>query len=95
MPEGSFICAMLVLILSAAAGMVLYCLRLARKYKRVEEDGNCIYEGAVHHVVEIIYDHNDWFMRKVRLHTDVYPYVVEVLISEVRTIRHCRSAAAD
>jgi hypothetical protein len=86
MPEGTIICILFVFVLSSAAGAVVYCLHLARKYKKVESDRECIYEGTVHHVVDIIFDGNDWFMRKVRLHTDVYPYVVDVLISEVRTI---------
>lgn len=86
MPEGTIICMMLVVVLSAAVGVIVYCLRLARKYRRIEADMSCIYEGAVHHVIDIVYDGNDWFMRKVRLHTDTYPYVVDMLISEVRTI---------
>lgn len=86
MPEGTIICMMLVVVLSAAVGVIVYCLWLARKYRRIEADMSCIYEGAVHHVIDIIYDGNDWFMRKVRLHIDTYPYVVDTLISEVRTI---------
>lgn len=88
MPEGTIICIMLVLFLLATVGVVVYCLRLARKYKRVEADMQCIHEGAEHHIVDIIYDGNDWFMRKVRLHTETYPYVVDVPISEVRVISH-------
>ncbi|MFA7403883.1 MAG: hypothetical protein WC007_07815 [Pelobacteraceae bacterium] len=84
MPEGTVICIMLVLFLFATVGVVVYCLRLARKYKRVEADMQCIHEGAEHNIVDIIYDGNDWFMRKVRLHTDTYPYVVDVPISEVK-----------
>lgn len=86
MPEGSFICIMLVFVLLAAVAMVVYCLRLAAKYRRIEADMQCVYHGTVHHVVDIIYDGNDWFMRKVRLHSDAFPYVVDTLISEVRTI---------
>ena len=86
MPEGTIICMMLVVVLSAAVGVIVYCLWLARKYRRIEADMSCIYEGAVHHVIDIIYDGNEWFMRKVRLHIDTYPYVVDTLISEVRTI---------
>ena len=86
MPEGTVIFIMFAFVLSAALGMVVYCLRLARKFRRIEADMNCIYEGTVHHVVDIIYDRNDWFLRKVRLHTDTYPYVVDVPISEVRII---------
>ncbi len=84
MPEGTLICLLFGMVLSAAVGIVVYCLRLARKYKRIEADMQCIYDGTLHHVVDIVYDSNDWFLRKVRLHTDVYPYVVDVLISEVR-----------
>ncbi len=84
MPEGTIICILFALVLSSAVGMVVYCLRLARKFRRIEADMNCIYDGTMHHVVDIIYD-PDWFLRKVRLHTDVYPYVVDVLISEVQT----------
>jgi F0F1-type ATP synthase membrane subunit a len=86
MPEGTIICIMLVFVLSAAVGVVGYCLWLARRYRRIEADMQCIYEGTVHHVVDIIYDNNDWFLRKVRLHIDTYPYVVDKLISEVRAI---------
>jgi hypothetical protein len=85
MPEGTIICIMIVSVLAAALGMAVYCLRLARKYRRVEADMRCIYEGTLHQVVDIVFDRDDWFMRKVRLHSEVYPYVVEVLISEVRT----------
>jgi hypothetical protein len=84
---------MFVFVFSAAVGAVVYCLRLAAKYRRIEADMRCIYEGTVHHVVEIIYDNNDWFMRKVRLHTDTFPYVVDKLISEVRPVS--RRDAAD
>jgi hypothetical protein len=77
---------MLVFVSSASAGMVLYCLRLAAKYRRIETDMRCIYNDRVYQVVDVIYDHNDWFMRKVRLHTDTFPYVTDTLISEVRTI---------
>lgn len=87
MPEGTVICIIFAFVLSSALGMVAYCLQLARKFRRIEADMNCIYEGTEHHVVDIIYDRNDWFLRKVRLHTDTYPYVVDVPISEVRTIR--------
>lgn len=86
MPEGTIICILFVFVMISAVGMVVYCLRLARKYRRIEADRQCIYESAQHHVVDIIYDRNDWFMRKARIHTDAYPYVVDVLISEVRTI---------
>jgi len=86
MPEGTFICIMFVFVLSAVVGAVVYCLRLSAKYKRIEADMRCIYEGTVHHVVDIIYDNNDWFMRKVRLHSDTFPYVVDRLISDVRTV---------
>lgn len=86
MPEGTIICILFGLVLSSAVGMVAYCLWLARKYKKIEADMRCVYAGAVHHVIAIVFDRDDWFMRKVRLHTDIYPYVVEVLISEVRTI---------
>lgn len=86
MPEGSTICIMLVFVLTAALGAGAYCLRLARKYKRIEADMRCLHEGVVHPVLEIIYDRNDWFMRKVRLHTETYPYVIDVPISEVRCI---------
>lgn len=86
MPEGTIICVLFVFVLWAAVGLVAYCLRLARKYRRIEVDMRCIYKGAVHHVVEVVYDGNDWFMRKVRLHTDTYPYVVDVLISEVHPV---------
>lgn len=77
---------MFVVVLSAALGAVVYCLRLARKYKRIEADMQCVYQGSVHHVVDIIYDDNDWFMRKVRLHSATYPYVVDKLISDVRPV---------
>lgn len=83
MPEGTVICILLVFALSAAVGMAVYSLRLARKYRIIETDRHCIYEGAIHHVVEIIDDRDDWFMRKARLHTDTYPYVVDVPISEL------------
>jgi len=86
MPEGTFICIMLVFVLSAAVGAVVYCLRLSAKYRRIEADMRCICDGTVHQVVDIIYDNNDWFMRKVRLHSDTFPYVVDKLISEVRTV---------
>ncbi len=86
MPEGSFICAMFALVLTAALGVVVYVLRLARKYRMVEKSMLCFYEGTIHKVMDIIYDHNDWFLRKVRLHTDSYPYVVDVLISDVKVI---------
>lgn len=87
MPEGTVICILLLFVLSAALGMVAYCLGLARRYRMIEKDKRCIHEGAVHHVVEIIYDRDDWFMRKARLHSDTYPYVVEVPISELRAVR--------
>jgi len=87
MPEGTIICIMLLFVLSAALGMIAYCLGLARKYRMIETDMHCIYEGTIHHVVDIIYDHNDWFMRKARLHIDTYPYAVEVPISELRTVQ--------
>ena len=86
MPEGTVICIMLVLVLSATIGMVVYCLWLARKFRRIEADMSCIYEGREHHVIDILYDRNDWFMRKARLHSDIYPYVVDVLLSEVRIV---------
>lgn len=86
MPEGTIICILFGFVLSSAVGMVAYCLWLARKYRKIEEDMCCIYNGALHHVIEIVFDRDDWFLRKVRLHTDMYPYVVEVLICEVRTI---------
>lgn len=87
MPEGTIICILLLFALSAAVGMIAYCLRLARKYRMIETDKHCIYEGTVHHVVDIIYDRDDWFMGKARLHTDSYPYVVEVPISELRAVQ--------
>lgn len=77
---------MLVLMLFATFGMVAYCLWLSRVYKKVEADMSCLYHGTVYHVLDVVYDRNDWFMRKVRLHTDTYPYVLEVLISEVRPL---------
>ncbi|NJD90006.1 MAG: hypothetical protein FIA91_00580 [Geobacter sp.] len=77
---------MLLPVLAVTAGMGVYCLRLARKYRRIEADMQCIYEGVVHKIDMIIFDRNDWFLRKVRLHTSSYPYVVEVLISEVNTL---------
>jgi hypothetical protein len=77
---------MFVFVLSAAVGAVVYCLRLASKYRRIEADMQCICDGTVHHVVDIIYDKNDWFMRKVRLHSDTFPFVVDRLISDVRTV---------
>lgn len=77
---------MFVLMLLAAFGMVAYCLWLSRLYKKVETDMSCLYQGTVYHVIGVVYDRNDWFMRKVRLHTDSYPYVVEVLMSEVRPL---------
>lgn len=86
MPEGSILCMMLALLLSAVAGVVIYCLRLCRKYQKIEADMQCVYAGAVHKVDQIVFDRNDWFLRKVRFHTTTYPYVVEVLISEVDTI---------
>jgi hypothetical protein len=86
MPEGSLIIMMVVPVLAMAAGIVVYCLRLARKYRRIEADMQCIYEGELHKIDLIIFDRNDWFLRKVRLHTNSYPYVVEVLISEVYTL---------
>lgn len=86
MPEGSLILLMLVPVLAVATGIAGYCLRLARKYRRVEADMQCIYAGAVHKIDLIVFDRNDWFLRKVRLHTSSYPYVVEVLISEVNTL---------
>lgn len=86
MPEGSLICMMLAVVLSATVSMVIYCLRLARKYKKIEADMLCIYEGEVHKVDEIVFCRDDWFLRKVRFHTSAYPHVVEVLISEVDPI---------
>lgn len=86
MPEGTIIGIMLVFVVSASACMVAYCLWLARKYRKIATDMCCMYEDTMHHVIEIVYDADDWFMRKVRLHTDTYPYVVEVLISDVRSI---------
>lgn len=86
MPEGTIICVLLVFVLSGAAGMIVYCLKLSRIYRRIEADMQCIYEGTRHHVVDIVYDRRDWFMRKALLHADVYPYVIEVLISEVRPV---------
>lgn len=86
MPEGTIICVLFAFVLSGAVGMIVYCLRLASKYRRIEADMHCIYKGTMHHVVDIVYDQGDWFMRKVRLHTDIYPYVLDVLISEVRAI---------
>ena len=86
MPEGSLIIMMLVPVLAVAIAVVAYCLRLARKYRRIEADMQCLYGGEVHKIDLIIFDRNDWFLRKVRLHTSSYPYVVEVLISEVNTI---------
>jgi hypothetical protein len=77
---------MFAFVLTGAAGAAVYCLRLASKYKRIEADMACVYEGTVHRIIDIIYDQNDWFLRKVRLHKDEYPYVAEVLISEVRTV---------
>lgn len=95
MPEGTVICIMFVFVLSTAVGLVVYCLRLAGKYRKIEADMNCIYKGTTHHVVDIIYDRDDWFLRKVRLHTDIYPYVVDVLISEVRTISGGAASGAE
>lgn len=89
MPEGTVICILFIFVLATAVGMVVYCLRLARKYRRIEADMQCIYGERQHHVVDIIYDRDDWFLRKARLHTDEYPYVRDVLISEVRTVS-CR-----
>ena len=86
MPEGSLIILMLVAVLAVAIGIVVHCLGLARKYRRIEADMQCRYAGAVHKIDLIIFDRNDWFLRKVRLHTNTYPYVVEVLISEVNTL---------
>jgi hypothetical protein len=86
MPEGTIIFILLIAELSAAVAVIVYCLRLARKYRRIEADMQCIYQGTVHQVVDIVCDNNDWFMRKVRLHSDTYPYVIEVPISEVRII---------
>ena len=84
MGEGIIIIMMLVLMLLAAAGIIVYSMRLAQKYRRVEQDRQCVYEGELHKVDEIIYNRDDWFLRKVRFHTSNYPYVVEVLISEVQ-----------
>jgi hypothetical protein len=86
MPGGTVVCILFVFVLSAAMGMIAYCLRLARKYRMIETDMHCIYEGTIYHVVDIIYDRNDWFMRKARLHTDTYPFVVDVPISELRAV---------
>lgn len=86
MPEGSLFFVMTIPVLAVATGMGVYCLRLARKYRRIEADMQCIYEGEVHKIDLIIFDRNDWFLRKVRLHTSSYPYVVEVLISEVSVL---------
>lgn len=86
MPEGSVLCIMLALLLSTAAGMVVYCLRLYRKYQKIEADMQCVYAGEVHKVDQIVFDRHDWFLRKVRFHTSTYPYVVELLISEVDTL---------
>lgn len=86
MPEGSVICIMLVLVLLASLAMVGYCLQLARKYRKIEADMHCRYAGEEHKIDEIIFNRDDWFLRKVRFHTSSYPYVTEVLISEVDTI---------
>jgi len=86
MSDGTFICIMFVFVLSELVGLIAYCLHLARKYKRIQADMCCVYKGTVHRVIEIVYDSNDWFMRKVRLHSEVYPYVVDVLISEVHPV---------
>lgn len=86
MPEGTIICLMFGLVFSGAIGAVVYCLHLARKYARVESDRQCCYNGTIHKVLAVVYDSNDWFMRRVRLQTDVYPYVLEVLIADIRII---------
>lgn len=87
MPEGSIILMCFGLVIAVSFAVAVYCLQLARKYRRIERDMRCIHEGAEQGVMEIIYDRNDWFIRSVRLHKDTYPYYVDVLISDVRTIR--------
>jgi hypothetical protein len=86
---------MLLFVLSAAVGTVAYCLWLAAKYKRIETDMCCVCDGRVHHIVDIIYDYNDWFMRKVRLHSDDYPYFVDKLVSEVSTVSRKQLMSSD
>lgn len=77
---------MMLMVLAVATGMGVYCLCLAKKYRRIETDMQCVYEGERHKIDMIVYDRKDWFLRKVRFHTSSYPYVVEVLISEIDTV---------
>jgi flagellin-like protein len=46
MPEGTIIFVMFAFVLTGAVGAAIYCLRLASKYKRIEADMACIYEGT-------------------------------------------------
>lgn len=86
MREGTIIGFMLVANFFAALVMIGYCLCLSRKYSRIESDRLCRYKGTVYKVIDIVYNSEDWFMRKARLQTDSYPYVVEVFISDVRIV---------
>lgn len=83
MGEGIIIILMLILVLLTAAAIIVYSMRLAQKYRRIEQSRQCIYDGELHKVDEIIYNRDDWFLRKVRFHTSHYPYVLEVLISDI------------
>ena len=86
MREGTIIGFMLIAIFFAALVMIGYCLCLSRKYRRIESDRQCLYKGTVYKVIAVVYNGNDWFMRKARLQTDSYPYVVEVFISDIRIV---------
>ncbi len=87
MPEGSIIVLFFGLAVAAAGVGAVYCLRLALKYRRIERDMRCIHNGAELDVMEIVYDRDDWFRRRVRLHKDSYPYYEDVPISDVRAVR--------
>lgn len=86
MREGTMIGFMLIANFLATLFIIGYCLCLSRKYRRIESDRLCRYKGTVYKVIDIVYNGNDWFMRKARLQTDSYPYVVEVFISDVRIV---------
>lgn len=86
MPEGSVILLMFCLTITAHAGVVLYSVLLALKYRHVKRDMRCIYHGVVYDIMEIIYDRDDWFKRSIRLRHEEYPYYIIVLISDTDTV---------
>jgi len=85
--EGSVIVMMFCLIMAAAVGLISYAVRLSIKYRHIERDMRCVYRGVVYDVMEIVSDQDDWFKRSVRLRHEEYPYYINVLISEVHTVR--------